>query len=1100
MTDSAERHRRACELFAELAPADRATRAARLADIAMTDASLSERVAAMLAADAGEFGTVGDMRRAIDAAIPPSLAAEDPADVDPLAGSTIGGFRIERLIAKGGMGRVYEASQDSPQRRVAVKLLDVRMASPAALARFRNEADVMARLLHPGIAQIYEWGAQRDVPGTVPWFAMELVPNAATITEAARERRLDRRERIDLFLRVCDAVQFGHGRGVIHRDIKPSNVLVDRSSPTLAPKVIDFGIARSTDSDMTRVAQRTEVGELVGTLQYMSPEQLAGDPRSIDVRCDVYALGLLLHELLTDRVARDVSGLSVWDALRMLSTSTPPRLRDVDPSFKSSAAIDLETIVAKAIERDVDRRYSSVLELAQDLRRYLAHEPISARAPSAVYSVRLFARRHGAVVWGAAATFTALVAGVVGTSFGLLQAQRGESAAAQALGVADAARRDAEFDAYVANVTAAEAALRTHDVRLARERLAAAPAAHRGWEWRHLVARLDRSEARAQHDGVIHARMAYTVDGESIVFVDDGGRVRLLDARSLAERWRMTGPPRWPCALALSSDGRRAAVGHDKVGVAVIDITTRSVVATCNIPTVACVAFIGSGDTILVAGRDGSIARWDPATPAPVSACADPGVRDRLKGCSAIAVSRDGSYVLMASDAGAWIVDVDACAAQQCCSFARDDRPHHQCVGAFSGDGQSVALVIDGARLVVRSRVEDDERSTFLDEVGIGSLAWSPGDDAIILGGAGGELSLRDARTLRPARTFVGHEFPISTIASTSSGPDGPRVVSVDWTGVVRAWRSDTSDVIRHQASKAWIYDVAFAPDNSWFAVATGEAPAGEPLTASFETRSGRRRWASEPGATPTLNYSLCVSGDGRHVIHGGYAANAVDVRDAETGTVARALEVDSPGGIRKVRLRPKHDELFEVEPNHPVHQHSLIDGRLVRTYPLEHVNEIAVSADGETLALSPRPASGIVVYALADGSELARLATKACVSSMTFSFDGRRFAARCDDGKIVVWRTATWGEERSWDAEGPWGYQIQFEPGGGRLVGRVYRGLRVWDVDRGRELVTLAVPADPSHGFSFSPDGTWVGIGCTDGSVVLFDAPPLQQATAQTQ
>lgn len=1099
MTDAARRHRRACELFAELLAADHATREARLAEVASADAALGAKVAAMLAADAGEFGTVGRLRRAIDeAAAPlagPPSAEEDHGGGDPLIGATIGGFRIERLIAKGGMGRVYEASQGSPQRRVAMKLLDARILSEAALVRFRHEADVMARLLHPGIAHIYEWGSQGDEPGKPPWFAMELVPNATSITEAARERRLERRERIDLFLHVCDAVQFGHGRGVIHRDIKPSNVLVDTSSPSLVPKLIDFGIARSTDSDLTLAAQRTELGQLVGTLQYMSPEQLAGDPRAIDVRCDVYALGLLLHELLTDRPARDVSGLSIWEAMRTLASSSPPRLREVDPGFASGMAVDLETIVAKATERDPARRYSSVLELAQDLRRYLAHEPISARPPSAVYSVRLFARRHGAIVWGATATFVALVAGVIGTTIGLLEAQHGEAAAATALGVADAARQDAEFEAYVADVIAAEAALRTHDVRLARERLAAAPAAHRGWEWRHLVARLDRSAAQARYEGVADACLAYTVDGQSIVYADDRGNTRLLDARTLAERWKMTGPPRSPCGLAISQDGRRAAVAYDKVGVAVVDLATGTVVASCDIPTVRCVAFIGSEQAILVAGREGSIARWDPATPAPTSVCPDGELGERLKGCEAFAVSRDGRAVLMAGDSGAWIIDVGAGVAEQCFA-ASDGRPHRRWSAAFSSDGKSIALVVDRERLVVRSLAGGDERSTALAEAPQTSVAWSPDDRAVLVGESNGELTSRDARTLRADRAFVGHEFPIAALAASTAGSDGPSVASVDWTGVVRAWPAETNDVLRHQASTAWVYDVAFGPDNAWFAVVTGEAPGGEPMAMSFETRTGRRRWACEPGAKPTLIYSLGVTRDGKHLVHRSDTDDGIDMRDADTGAIAHAMRVGGPGGIRKVRMRPGHDEFIESDSGEPAHHRALPDGRLIRQFDLSPLNELQVSADGEMLALSTRPETGIVVHSLVDGSVRVRLPTKAWVSSMSFSSDGSRLAARCADGKIIVWRTATWEVERSWDAEGPWGYEIRFEPGGNRLLGRVYRGLRVWDVERGRELVTLDVPAEPSHGFSFSQDGTWVGIGCTDGSVVLFDAPPINQVS----
>ena len=211
-------------------------------------------------------------------------------------GTVIGHFTLKRLIGSGGMGRVYEARQENPRRTVAIKVMNRGTASRSALRRFEFEAQVLARLKHPGIAQIHEAGTFDDGTGGVPWFAMEYIGNAKSVTDYARDARLRTRQRVQLFRQACEAVAHGHQRGVIHRDLKPGNLLVDGGGQL---KVIDFGVARSTDSDLAATTMQTDVGELIGTVQYMSPEQFDADPHDLDIRSDVYALGVVLYELLT---------------------------------------------------------------------------------------------------------------------------------------------------------------------------------------------------------------------------------------------------------------------------------------------------------------------------------------------------------------------------------------------------------------------------------------------------------------------------------------------------------------------------------------------------------------------------------------------------------------------------------------------------------------------------------------------------------------------------------------------------------------------------------------------------------------------------------
>jgi len=342
----------------------------------------------------------------------------------------IGQFQVKDVLASGGMGTVYRAIQEHPRRTVAVKVMRQGIASPSALRRFEYESQVLARLRHPGIAQVYEAGTYDDGTGAAPYFAMEYIPNAKSITNFANDKDLPTDQRLELFTKVCDAVHHGHQKAIIHRDLKPGNILVDSQGDV---KIIDFGVARGTDSDLAVTTLQTDVGQLVGTLQYMSPEQCEADPDDIDTRSDVYALGVVLYELLSKRVPYDVTGKSIFDSIRVIREQQPTLLTSKDRSLTG----DVETIVFKALEKDRDRRYQSAASLGDDIRRFLRGEGIIARPPSVIYQLRIFARRNKTLVVATAAVFIVLLVGVIVSTSLYVQAQ---SARVEAV----AAREDAE--------------------------------------------------------------------------------------------------------------------------------------------------------------------------------------------------------------------------------------------------------------------------------------------------------------------------------------------------------------------------------------------------------------------------------------------------------------------------------------------------------------------------------------------------------------------------------------------------------------------------------------------------------------------------------
>jgi len=347
----------------------------------------------------------------------------------------IGPYRILSLIGQGAMGIVYEAEQERPHRRVALKIIRPGVATPAMLRRFEHEYEFLGRLQHPGIAQIYEADVADSSYGPQPYFAMELV-RGRRLDEYARVRNLGLRERLTLVADIADAVQHAHHRGVIHRDLKPGNILVTEAG---MPKVLDFGLARAARAEVQSTVH-TMAGEVVGTMSYMSPEQVAGDVADLDTRSDVYALGVILYELLAGRLPFDIGRKSLPEAARVIREEEPTRLSSVARGLPA----DVETIVAKALEKDKLRRYGSSAELAEDIRRFLRDEPIVARPPSAAYQVRKFARRHKGLVGAAMAVVIALVAGVVASSWQAIRASRAEQLAEARANEAQAEKAKAE--------------------------------------------------------------------------------------------------------------------------------------------------------------------------------------------------------------------------------------------------------------------------------------------------------------------------------------------------------------------------------------------------------------------------------------------------------------------------------------------------------------------------------------------------------------------------------------------------------------------------------------------------------------------------------
>jgi serine/threonine protein kinase/uncharacterized protein HemY len=578
---------------AALVKTDPAERRAFLDEACAGDVALRQRVERLLAADER---TAGILERA------PGAAPDAPPPEAPLAaeGTFAGRFTLRHKLGEGGMGEVWVADQARPvQRRVALKVIRPGLDSGRLLARFEQERQALALMDHPHIAKLFDAGlvpadppagfphptqlpgAQSDMPTPAgseatdkwppapgvtadfefrafplaagqPYFVMELI-EGVPITQYCDQHRLSARQRLELFIPVCQAVQHAHQKGVIHRDLKPSNVLVALYDGKPVPKVIDFGIAKATGPKLTDQSVYTEVGTLVGTLEYMSPEQAELNNPDIDTRSDVYSLGVVLYELLTGTVPfsrRELQSVAFTEMLRRIREVEPPKpsTRLADPGTLPGVAAarqtepkkllalvrgELDWIVMKCLEKERGRRYQTAGALAQDLGRYLADEPVEASPPSRAYRLKKFLRRHRGPVLAASVIFLLLVGGIVGTSVGL-------KLASDRLAQVEAEQRRADEERSIA---------RAVDDFLQKDLLGQADVANQagGERDRNITVRelLDRAGqglgARFQGQGRTEAAIRLTL-GKAYQAVDEYAKAQEHLERSRALREKMFGP------------------------------------------------------------------------------------------------------------------------------------------------------------------------------------------------------------------------------------------------------------------------------------------------------------------------------------------------------------------------------------------------------------------------------------------------------------------------------------------------------------------------------------------------------------------------------
>jgi len=794
--------------------------------------------------------------------------------------AVIGHYTILRLIGEGGMGSVYEAEQEHPRRTVALKIIKAGMTDRESLRRFEQEAQALGRLQHPGIAQIYEAGTADTGFGPQPYFAMEFI-RGRTLGDYVRQRNLNVRAKLELVAKVADAVHHAHQRGLIHRDLKPTNILVDESGQ---PKVVDFGVARVSDRANPSTFQ-TDVGRLVGTLAYMSPEQVLGDPLEVDTRTDVYALGVILYELLAGRQPYN-TGTKLHDAIQVIREEEPARLSVVDRTYRG----DIETIAFKALEKDKARRYASAAELASDIRRYLKDEPIVARPPSASYQLQKFARRNKAIVLGIAAVFAVLIVGVVASTWEATRARRAEQAAVVERDRARQAQVTASLERDRA--TSAEGTARTQrDLALGAEQqandernraIAAQGQARQDRDkflWQSLAREsLRESGSRDDDLAALLARQAMLfharTPNQAQSLVEDA-----LQTATRTDPWshKLFQSTQTVYSVAFSRDGRLACACGDTI-VRVWDLRhpgTAPLLLEGHRSGVELVAFSPDGTHLASGSRDNTVRVWDLRNPAAV-----PVVLNHQSVVNSVAFSPDGAHLASGtSDVRIW--DLQNPAAPPVLFHDQQGTAPVLSV-AFSPDGTRLASVGYGLNIWdLNNPVVPPLRLRNFDAA-VWAVAFSP-DGTRVISGENSGVYLWDVSNLSKAPVALRDGPKSGGVGTVALSPDGTQLASGSGK-TVRVWDPRKPEIapLRLEGHQGEVESVSFSPDGTYLASGSLDETlrvwdlrnAGVPMLLSPGNAAPMpraSRWTTTPdGLQRPAFMGLMFSPDGMRLVSGG--------------------------------------------------------------------------------------------------------------------------------------------------------------------------------------------------------------------------------------
>ena len=1070
---------------------------------------------------------------------------EAPAfDVEP--GMRFGDITIVRLVGEGGMGRVYEGRQDLSGRTVAVKVVRPGVVTPVAFRRFEREAQILGRLTHPGIARIYSAGTQTVAGRVVPYFAMEYIEEALPITAYATTRRLSIADRVRLFRDACVAVAHGHRMGIIHRDLKPANVLVDATGGV---RIIDFGVSHCTEHEPSLTTMHTTAGHLVGTLQYMSPEQFDGSAATLDIRADVYSLGVVLYELLTGRLPYEVKRHSVYDAARIVKEVVP------EPISRTSRRLrgDLETIVAKCLEKDRSHRYANAADLESDLARHLRGESIAARPPGLLDGVTRLARRHPLAAAATVGMVAALGFGIAGIAIYAWRAEAARQEAVELAGVAAREKARADVEAatarqrlYVANLQAIQSCLDRKNLRLARQ-LETENAAIIGSDFplemlclsadldgalvametaQGPVTRLDYSPdsrvlavasvplslvgPRLSSGGsmvpreTLQTELRWATTADPLLLAISGARpaTTAADAAGWAPGWATPGraqgsegdeSPTRIQPLAVSLDGSWTAIQAPEGRLRIVNTETdrKDSVIEVGRGQLMQVEFLRGRPRLATLTNEGRLTLWEVDSGRALAALGDDDV-----GVSRFHSSADGSRLALvlhptgtapSSLALYDTVGWDRLATLPMRRVSRDQR-----IVAFSPDSRFLITSYDEPDLHVWSADDGTIVARLPGNASpVRTAIFAPDGGQIATGAGNGLVCLWNTRTWSLEQSFMGHAEQVIRLAFS---PDGATLASGSIDGTIRTWPRAGPLRLAELPGAEVCSLVAFSPAGDQLAVArtpSGVVELWNPLTAE------RLRTLDGPGGDVK---EIAYAGDGESIA-AAFAPpgqpGTICVWDSANGERV-ATFAGHTNGAKNAAFSPDGSQLLTTSIAGQMMTWDLRTGRkLLEVFSAptrRHITTGAVFGLG-----GARIATGTGrVFDATTGEEMkvhARLGQVCCVA---VSPDGRTAALARVMGHVNLVDFATGEGFAELAGHTKAAQAITFSPDGKQLAtGSLDGTARLWDARSGVLLQVLHGHDGPVNAVLFTPDGGRVVTASRDGTVRIWDVTRGQQLLA---
>jgi eukaryotic-like serine/threonine-protein kinase len=1020
------------------------------------DAALRDRVHNLLVAhkEAGSF-----LEPAVAA-----LAVTNEELVSERPGTAIGSYKLLQQIGEGGMGTVFMAEQTQPvHRKVALKVIKPGMDSRQVIARFEAERQALAMMDHVNIARVFDGGTTANGG---PYFVMELV-HGVPITKYCDDNQLTPRERLELFVPVCQAIQHAHQKGIIHRDIKPSNVMITLYDGKPVPKVIDFGIAKATEQKLTARTLFTQYGAMVGTLEYMSPEQAEMSALGIDTRSDIYSLGVLLYELLTGSTPlshKRVKDATHAEILRLIKEEESPkpstRLSDSEEALASISAQrktepaklsklmrgELDWIVMKTLEKDRNRRYDTASAFAGDVQRYLNDETVQACPPSAWYRFRKLARRNKVGVL----TSVGIALGVllaVGSAL-VVQVANNVQIKAEQMQTNEALAREKQTNEahvqslarerqtlYFQRLGLVQRDLVLNKIGTAEELLHECPEGLRGWEWRLLKRQPYEAPLVLPTGKVWVMHLACSDDGRYLATgsFDSAMRleVKLRDAATCKELHTLPG-----LAVAFQPGGGQLATTADDDKVRLWDAATAKLLRILEGDggTVISLSYRPDGNRLASASLDGKVRVWDLATGAEVLRFGG-----QAKPVLRLAYSPDGRRIASwGVDTYIRVWDADSGAEQQQLA----GHWHGVISLVFHKDGRHVVSAGSDGRRFWDLQTGQLER-TFR---GINSATFmatfNPDGDRLVFAGCDKTVQVWDWPSGQEVLALRGHTDVVTAVAFSANGR---RLFSASPDGTIRVWDGTPlaqSTPLRHrplQGHEGPVVGLAFSPDGRYLATGALDSTA--------------RLW--DVAARKLV-----------HTLHGqdvpSVAFHAGGRRLTTVATDGTLAQWDPATGQRQRTLRGHLGPIWNASMG------------------------VGFSADGERLTTLSK-GGAIPVWETDSGREVVRIPPPGVVNTAFLSPDGRRVAV-AGMGSVQILDVESQKRLAGWSTTFHIIYHLAFSADGQRIAAAFADGtVRVWEIHSEKLLHTFR-HGDPVNCVAFHPNGKQLASGSCDNTAKIWD------------